>query len=67
MMPPSVHGRRIVSDDETWELLASPIENPKRPGTYVAPAVRTSDQQRIALSMPADIALAWFMANPGDG
>jgi hypothetical protein len=66
-MPPYVHGRRIVTDDETWDLLAAPIENPKRPGTYVAPAVRASDQRRLALPMPADLALAWFMANPGNG
>lgn len=66
-MSPYVKGRCIVTEDESWELLAPPIENPKRPGTYVAPAVRASDERRLALPMPADLALAWFMANQGGG
>ncbi len=66
MMPaPYVRGRAVVTDTETWTLVADPIEHDHRPGVYVAPAVRQSDGVMVALPMPADIALAWYMANPG--
>jgi hypothetical protein len=65
MPAPFVRGPCIVCDEETWALVAAPIENKKRPGTYVAPATRQSDGVMVALPMPADLALAWFIANPG--
>ncbi len=65
MAPPYVRGPCIVCDEETWTLVAAPIENKDRPWTYIAPAVRKSDGVLLRLPMPPELALAWFMANPG--
>jgi len=65
MPAPFVRGPCIVCDEETWSLVAAPIEYPERPTIYMAPAVRSSDGVMVSLKMPAALALAWFMANPG--
>lgn len=59
-----VCGAAIELGARRWVLVAAPIENAARPGTYVAPAKR-EDGTLVALPMPADVALAWLMANPG--
>lgn len=73
-----VEGRKIRKTDQTWELLEAPHRNGnvtrtmgEEPG-YLARALYTSGAVKkpveVTLHVPADIALAWFMANtvPGD-
>lgn len=63
-----VAGRNIVKGNLTWELLEAPHRNGnvtrtmgEEPG-YLAKAIFCG-QKVVTLHVPADLALAWYMAN----